>query len=296
MSSTSASRFYEAPGAVPRHARRARAQSSRGSRFYGAPGAVPSGRLGALPRGLYRLVSLLRGSRSRSERATDDLSWTTARRLASTGLPEPFRVRPPTTVGRGSVSSRLHGAPGAVPSLAVSAPMLNFFTSRLHGAPGAVPSKDDAGGVLLDGSVSPPRGSRSRSEAEKEGAQQLIETASRFYGAPGAVPRRLARVRPARHSRSRFYGAPGAVPRPSLSDDGIRLPYVSLLRGSRSRSESAIRADIGKPQRVSLLRGSRSRSEMQARLWSEYSPPRLASTGLPEPFRAPVERQRRPHR
>ena len=64
-------------------------------------------------------------------------------------------------------------------------------------------------------------------------------------------------------ARSRFYGAPGAVPRCfSTLPRTTALKMVSLLRGSRSRSEQLERAIIPRLVQVSLLRGSRSRSEV----------------------------------
>ena len=133
---------------------------------------------------------------------------------------------------------------------------------------------------------------------------------SRFYWAPGAVPsspRSLLRAPVARLAStvlpepfrvpagwprvpsppmSRFYGAPGAVPR--RRRDRIPTPRVavSLLRCSRSGSEQPLPLGGRQVAVVSLLRGSRSRSEENTASSRCREITSLASTGLPEPFRA----------
>ena len=141
--------------------------------------------------------------------------------------------------------------------------------SRFYGAPGAVSSNSTSPANCL-ASTGLPEPFRENGRVH----EKATKAASRFHGAPrsrsgNGRPRDLTgRTAP----WSRFYGTPGVVPASVSLGAARRFVLVSLLRGSRSRSERGWRRGAGNPCRVSLLRGSRSRSGLRPMAHAGLSP------------------------
>ena len=158
------SRFYGAPGAVPREIpdlfnpfKRARLASAglpelvravtssstgivtvESSRFYGAPGAFRV--IAGFVEGAAVVLSRFYGAPGAVPRRRILLLRSSCAGLASTVLPEPFRGAGDGKDAIAWATSRFYGAPGAVPRRRVGALIgQRDRESRFYGVPGAVP-------------------------------------------------------------------------------------------------------------------------------------------------------------